>query len=276
MRFRRLQNDLGAEVLEFDPTSPASHEVDDLRCALDEHELLLFRGGHRLEPEVQVEITSWFGSPTDDSGNGTPWGLLSNEDAAGANQLPFHSDFTYTECPIKVISLHAIELPRQGTTTSFASGVRAWSMLPQDRQELLAPMSVRHAHDSFVSRDLPAFCADQPVRFVHPRTSRPVLFVTEYHAKRILELEGDQSDRLLKELFAHLYAPEHVYVHQWAPYDLLIWDNLAVQHARTREASIGDGARVFQRVTINEVTYPELIARAQDRQRQRERPSGTE
>jgi hypothetical protein len=60
-----------------------------------------------------------------------------------------------------------------------------------------------------------------------------------------------------------------VYVHDWQLHDFVIWDNLAVQHARLAEAAIADGARALQRVTINEVTYPELIERAREQQRRR-------
>ena len=45
---------------------------------------------------------------------------------------------------------------------------------------------------------------------------------------------------------------------------------MALQHARRDEAEVAHGGRAMQRVALNEVTYPELIARAWDQQKRRE------
>jgi taurine dioxygenase len=266
VRFRRLHQELGAEVTGIDLEHPRPDEVDALRDSFDEYGLLLLRCG-RIPPERQVEIVRWFGPPVDDSGVGRFWGVLHNEDRAGSMLLPFHSDFTYTESPIKVISLHAIELPAGGTSTSFVSGAAAWERLGPEQHERLAPLSIRHSYESRIGDEYPSFVADHPLRFLHPRTGKPVLFVTEMHADRILDLDVDESTHVLDELMSELYAPEHVYVHNWRLHDLLVWDNLVVQHARTEEADVSAGTRVLQRATANEVTYAELIDRARARER---------
>jgi taurine dioxygenase len=286
VRLARLHDAIGAEVLDFDvlaATSPG--QVEELKEALDEYQLLAFRSGQLIPPDRQVEMTSWFGPPADNAGTGRLWSVLHNDDDAGRRRLPFHSDFTYTDSPIKIISLHAIELPTGGSTTSFASGVHAWATLAPDRQQLLTGMTLRHRHIPTVgaggspqAADEPIhplqppkeFVAEHPVRLLHPRTGQPVLFVTEYHADRVHEVDPEESDRLLRDILAHMYEPENVYVHRWQLYDFLIWDNLALQHARTDDAEIADGPRAMQRVALNEVTYPELIARAWQQQKRRE------
>jgi taurine dioxygenase len=286
VHFRSLHDAIGAEVLDFDVlASTPPEEVEELKRALDEYQLLLFRDGQLIPPDRQVEMTGWFGPPADNAGTGRLWSVLRNEDDAGRRQLPFHSDFTYTDSPIKIISLQAIELPAGGSSTSFASGAHAWATLSPERQQLLAGMTLRHRHiptvgvvGSSAAASEPAhplqppkeFVAEHPVRLVHPRTGQPVLLVTEYHAERICEVDQEESDRLLREILAHMYQPENVYVHHWQLYDFLIWDNLALQHARADEAQIVDGPRAMQRVALNEVTYPELIARAWQQQKRRE------
>jgi taurine dioxygenase len=281
VRFRRLHDGFGAEVLGFDVPAPTPpDDIEQLKRALDEYQFLLFRYGKQIPPDRQVEITSWFGPPADNSGEGRLWSVLHNEDDAGRRKLPFHSDFTYTDSPIKIISLHAVELPPGGSSTSFVSGIHAWATLPADRQQSLASLTLRHRHVPTMSGPLSAdgqpthplqppreFVAEHPVRLIHPRTGQPVLFVTEYHADRVRQLNSDESDRLIHEIFAHLYGPGQVYVHQWQLYDLVIWDNIALQHARRDEADTALGARALQRVALNEVTYPELIARAWEQQR---------
>ena len=107
----------------------------------------------------------------------------------GIRPTPFHSDHTFTDVPVKGVALHAIHVPPSGTATSFVSGVLAWATLPKDRQELLAPLTRADRHHSVVADDMPVFVAEHPVRLLHPRTGRPILFVTEWHAERILELD---------------------------------------------------------------------------------------
>jgi taurine dioxygenase len=271
MRFRPLHPDFGAEVIGFDvQRGGTASEIEDLRQAYDEHQLLLFRGGGRIAPERHVEFASWFGPPppVSNDGAGNFVSVLKNDEAAGSWQLPFHSDLTYTDVPIKAICLHAIALPEAGTSTTFVSGVAAWAQLPVERQEELAGLTLRHLHiPNMPEYNWPDFIADHPVRLIHPRTGRPVLFVTEHHADRILELDDARSKALLGELFAHLYAPARRYEHMWALDDLLMWDNLAVQHARTKQSEPSEGARALQRVALSEVGLDELIERAREREK---------
>jgi taurine dioxygenase len=210
-----------------------------------------------------VEIASWFGPPVDDHRTGDYWMLLHNDKSAGRDKLPFHSDFTWTDVPVKRISLHALELPPEGTTTSFVSGIHGWATLPQKLQERLSPMIVRHRHFAgYYGQEPIEFLADHPVRFAHPRTGRPILFITEFHAHHVHGMEPKESEKILADLRAHLYTPDQVYEHQWKRHDLLIWDNLAVQHARKAEARPADGPRIMQRVAINETPFIDLVARA--------------
>lgn len=268
MQVRALHPDFGVEVLDFDILAATPAQVDQLRSALDEHQLLLFRRDRPLSPEQQVDICSWFGPPTAND-DGKKWSVLRNEDAAGSIKLPFHADFTYTDSPLKVISLHATDVPPGGTSTSYVSGIRGWSELRPDLQELLAPMTLRHRHVSAVATDWPEFIAEHPLRKPHPNTGRPILFVTEHHADRILELSAEESDAMLGQLFDHLYGEEHIYTHRWQRHDLVIWDNLAVQHARREAANLSAGKRAVQRVATNEIPFSELLKKARLQEEQR-------
>jgi taurine dioxygenase len=72
----------------------------------------------------------------------------------------------------------------------------------------------------------------KPVTWTHPRTQKPLLFVSQQMTAHIEGMAPDESEALLEELFAHLYRPEVVVDHEWRQGDLVVWDNLAVQHAR--------------------------------------------
>jgi taurine dioxygenase len=67
----------------------------------------------------------------------------------------------------------------------------------------------------------------------HPRTGRKILYVSQGMTKEIVGLPHGESEDLLEQLFAHLYSPPNVWQYEWRNGDLIIWDNLAVQHARS-------------------------------------------
>lgn len=266
MEFRPLHPDFGAEVLGFDiQTGGSADEIAELRDAYDRHSLLLFRGGGRVSHARHVEITGWFGPPAPiaNDGQGSLVTVLQNEESSGRLQLPFHSDLTYTDVPIKAICLQAIAVPDGGTSTTYVSSAAAWDKLPKALQDELADKTLRHHYVTRMSEmDWPVFVAEHPVRLLHPRTGRPILLVTENHAERIIELDEARSRAVIDELFGYLYAEEARYRHCWQLDDLIMWDNLAIQHARTEEAHPRAGKRALQRVALAEVGFHELLERA--------------
>ena len=69
------------------------------------------------------------------------------------------------------------------------------------------------------------------------------------HTDRIVGVPRAESDALLAEIYAHLYADEAVYEHRWLPGDLVIWDNLSVQHARPEP---NDQPRTLRRFHVSD------------------------
>ena len=103
-------------------------------------------------------------------------------------------------------------------------------------------MHARHVYDPtndygtrrFRLADVPdGLTAVHPVVLSHPATGRPILFVNELMTDSIVELGADESESLLRELFASFDDPAITYHHRWQADDLIVWDNLALQHGRT-------------------------------------------
>jgi taurine dioxygenase len=266
MEFRPLHPHFGTEVLGFDlQVGGSREEIAALREAYDRYSLLLFRGGGRVSHERHVQVAGWFGPPAPiaNDGQGNLVTVLQNAESSGRLQLPFHSDLTYTDEPIRAICLQAIAVPEGGTSTTFVSSAAAWDRLPHSLQEELADTTLRHRYASrMIEVDWPVFVAEHPVRLLHPRTGRPILLVTENHAERIVELDAERSRAVIDELFGYLYAEEARYQHWWQLDDLIMWDNLAIQHARTEEANPRAGKRALQRVALADVGFHELLERA--------------
>jgi alpha-ketoglutarate-dependent taurine dioxygenase len=69
----------------------------------------------------------------------------------------------------------------------------------------------------------------------------------EQMTKEIVGLPRDESEALLAQLLAHLYDPTIRWNHDWRPNDLVVWDNIAVQHARPNVTNDGP-ARTLRKV----------------------------
>ncbi|MET0587460.1 MAG: TauD/TfdA family dioxygenase [Novosphingobium sp.] len=254
MQIAPLPQGFGAEITGFSLQDDRSEaDVARLREAFDAHHLLIFRGEGTITPDRQTEICGWFGPTGCDTGqDGRSHTMMDNAEAIGRKALPFHSDITYMEFPIEGISLHPLDLPRSPTSTTFVSNACGWDALSPELQDELHDALGQHYYADSLTMDMdwPIFEYWHPVRMEHPRTGRPLLFVTEHHVEQLSGVSDERSAQLLPILFDILYAPERRYEHFWQSGDLLVWDNLAIQHARTREADPSEGKRLLQRVQI--------------------------
>jgi taurine dioxygenase len=228
------------------PFEPFGAEVDlDLSAPLDadtaaalrdlffRHSLLVFRG-QSLSMDDQKRAVSNVGPVLEPSS-----GYLSPEDGIlNTKHLDFHSDLCSTPLPFDAISLHAQDVDEGNTSTKFASGLRAYGLLPQATRDLVGGLDVNMvqtvADKTLLSYDVPegAFNLVRPVVLHHRVTGEPILFCSESSAARIEGWARPESDALLAELFAVLYDPGNIYRHVWRNGDLEIWDNLSLQHGR--------------------------------------------
>jgi taurine dioxygenase len=249
----RLLEPFGIEV-DIDLGQPVADDVAiRLGEMFHENRLLVFRG-QSLDREQQRRAAGLFGR-VPGTENDTPFISNMIENALGSAELSFHSDDEYCDEPLVGISLHAITVDDGSSCTRFADGVGAWRRLPAALKQRVENLTARHAvsaDGSVRSRpDLPDPRwphAVHPVVKRHPVTGEQVLYVTAFQTNAILGLAGEDSEALLQELFGYLYAPDNVLEHYWSRGDLLIWDNLALQHAR---GDIGtDVERTLQRVSI--------------------------
>jgi taurine dioxygenase len=241
----------GAHVdIDLSDPQPAD-TVDTLRHLFDQHHLLAFQDQH-LSGDDQKRVANWFGPVEADQ----PATFL---DGLGTGPLSFHSDQTASPHPFVGLSLHAVDVTEGMTATIFVDAVGAARTLPPllrdqagGRRALhVLPVSLAERVRAADAMERPN--AAHPVLLVHPRTAETILFVNT-RTDRILDQPPEESEKLLQELFEHLYSGLHTYVHQWCNGDLVVWDNLAVQHGRT---ATPDGARrKLQRVAMGH--NPEL------------------
>ena len=245
MRIRRLSPALGAELLDLDVRRPVSaEERGALRRALADHQLLLVRG-QQVDDTQHLAFAEAFGRIAREA-NGSI-GMVSNVRTGGtlgADRATWHSDFTFFPAPYEAISLYGTDIPTSGTQTSFVNAILAARNLPADLRARLEGVQARAvlAFDNGSLTDGVRYrlgrCDDaaiyqlRPALWPHRETGEHILAVWEQQTDALLPLEPEESDALLGRLFEHLYRPEHQYVHEWAPADLVLWDNHALQHSR--------------------------------------------
>jgi taurine dioxygenase len=204
--------------------------------------------------------------------------LVSNKAANSVANYPeglaWHQDASYLQWPFAALALCAVEVAPDSTPTLFASLARACRLLPADLRRRLEALEAVHLMDfstpkgSYSApttksgrrsprlRDLPEGAspdngyprAIQPVVVAHPTTGVPLLYVDEVATGEILGLSEDDSDALLEEIRSLLYASDNIATHHWQVGDLIVWDNIAVQH--NRPALHGTAPRTLRRTVI--------------------------
>jgi taurine dioxygenase len=173
------------------------------------------------------------------------------------SELPFHADAAYTTAPFDSLSLHAVDVVDGSSSTRFASAQRAHDALSPALLEQLAAHRVEMISPGFETlsrrtcqiRDPKAMKRGElPSVQINPHNGGSCLWVSEMQAARLLGMEWEASGALLGAVFDRLYAPDNVYEHVWQQGDIVIWDNIALQHARG--SLKGVGKRVLQRVIV--------------------------
>jgi taurine dioxygenase len=233
-------------------------DEDELRRLYARDGLLVVRG-LELSLEAQLDFCSLFGPVLRSEGetyvvsNNPEVGIL-----AGA-ELIFHSDIPYVPAPYAAGALYAVEVTEGVSPTRFASGLRAYEQLsPAQRARVDGLNSIQmrtrviDGRNRLTDAKPTDNCAVQAVVGRQAGTGRPYLFTGETHTAAIIGLAEADSEALLEELFAVLYAEDNIYDHQWRTGDLVIWDNLAVQHGRK---PVTGGVRTLQRVSIGQFAY---------------------
>ena len=174
----------------------------------------------------------------------------------------WHSDLSYKREPSLLSALYAVTIPvRDGKPlgdTRFASTTAAYDALPGTMKQHLQDLKNIHSYRDYRLKNYAAQQEDlrrgirtvqehaptpeqlasvpdmaTPVVRTHPVTGRKGLFVSEGHTSHMADMPREEGDALLRQLYAHITQPEFVYTHSWAPGDLLMWDNIAVQHKAT-------------------------------------------
>ena len=267
-----LPGPIGAELIGADLTKPfTGDEIATFRAAFSEH-LLVLVTNQRLAGEDQDRFVKYLG-PLQRFDNGAYHQFMTNQNVenaamSGSGRLLFHNDGAYRERPRAGTSLYAIEVSPTSHPTSFANGVRAYELLPQELRDQIDKLSAVHILDyddpeqesSRVRQaDFPAGRtlgdvrhAIHPMVVTLPHSGRKALFVSEFYTSHIAEYgpDSDEGESILQQLFSVLYDESNTHSHHYRNGDIVVWDNYGVQHARS--GSIDTNPRHLRRLVLDQ------------------------
>ena len=263
LKFRDLTQPLGAEVIGFDPRIPLGDGARrTLRSVFDCRGLLLLRDVG-LTHAQQVNLCQMLiRNDGEDELNQQPIDdnfYVSNRrpnSAAPYGRLQFHSDTMWADRPMEVLSLYGVEVEEPAVPTTFVSATHGWAIIPDWLRIRCEGLSAIHIAGQVQRGDptdvlLSSFenppSTTQRIAWTHPRTGRTILYVCEQMTKEIVGLEPNESERLLEQLFTYLYDPAAQWHHNWRAGDLVVWDNLAIQHPR-QNVGIDGPSRTLRKV----------------------------
>lgn len=235
-------------------------DKEELRRLYAREGLLLIRG-LKLSMEEQLEFCGIFGPVLRRQHDSYLVSNVAKGGLLGDLELLFHHDIPYVPAPFLAGALYALEVSAGVSGTKYASGFRAYESLPQklrDRIGGLNALFVRPRNEDRRNRltdSLPGDnCAVHALVQRQKGTGRPYLFLNGQSTACLIGLPESQSEALIEELLSYVYAEGNVYEHEWRNGDIVIWDNLALQHARGK---ITGGVRTLQRVTVARFSYEE-------------------
>jgi taurine dioxygenase len=87
---------------------------------------------------------------------------------------------------------------------------------------------------------------EHPIRFPDALAGEAAMLVDELYFDRFVDWELEESDAARHEIHEHVYAEHNTYIHDWQVGDLVVWDNIALQHGRRPVPD--DGPRTLRRV----------------------------
>jgi taurine dioxygenase len=278
MRQEPLVSGFGAALADLDLSDELSaSEAEHLRECWSAHHLLVIKN-QQLQPGDQIRCLEYLGTVIDEADDRLGYRVSTNtrSNNRGLAELVWHADYGSTPYPLGGISLYANEISGALSGTAFVSGAQAYARLdPARRQQMDALTVVQVVTPSGEPLD-PAGFDDEWTRLSDPTTDRvvsrlPAVIVHPATGERILNVcqmfslgfdgVSYKSGRdLMDELFSVLYDSNAIYSHEWESGDLVIWDNIAMQHRRAAVPSpalSGGAVRTMTRVAISD-TYAEL------------------
>lgn len=264
-------NAIGAEIKGVDLAGKIQDEqFAEIKKAYDDYGVIFFHG-QKLRPEDHIAFAERWGEINVNrffaAVDGYPMiaKVLKEPDQKTNIGGGWHTDHSYDQVPAMGSILYALETPKVGGDTIFASMERAYEGLSDGLKETLSGMQAVHSSrhvfgagrgqnqravvdERIGNPDLATQDAVHPVVLTHPRTGRKLLYVNPGFTTHFLGWTQEESKPLLDYLYEHAGRPEYTHRFSWGDGSIAFWDNLATWHRAVNDYH-GE-RRLMHRITI--------------------------
>ncbi len=246
-KVKRLAAALGAEVTGMSIAKATESDVAAIWDLLHEHEVLFFPNQSPTTDE-HVAFGRNFGQleghPNLKNAFIDHPEIFELAATQGGIADEWHTDITFQDSPALMSVLHMVKCPETGGDTMWSSMNRAYTELSEPMKEMCEGLSALH---DALPHNRPDKTAVHPVVRVHPVTGKKGLYVNEHFTRRIVEMNAEESDMLLRHLTKWVSNPRFTVRYNWTPGTIAMWDNRCTQHFVVNDF---EGERIIQRVTI--------------------------
>ena len=269
MEINLLSGALGAEVKGINLKDSSDKNWEVINNLMLEHKVLFFRN-QDITCEEQINLAKKFG-PLEK--HVYVKGLKDHPEIIriirGAEEKhqwgeTWHTDVSYNPKPTKVIILRSRKIPPVGGDTMFSNMEIAYETLDEDIKKKIEGKRAIHSSlcaAAFVDKytemegngNLDEYSNEHPVVRIHPETKKKILFVNSMYTKRIIDMDKEESDEILKKIFEHQERLDFTCRFKWTENAVAIWDNRSTQHQGLTDFFPGRGLgheRIMDRIAI--------------------------
>jgi taurine dioxygenase len=271
MYIKLLSGALGAEISGIDLKDSSKENYERINNLLLEHKVIFFRN-QDITHEEQIALAQ-------------NWGPLENHAyVKGLDKHPeivrivktkeeknqwgenWHTDVSYNVKPTKAVILKSIKIPPVGGDTCFSNMELAWETLDEVIKEKIKDKKAIHSSlgaEFFIDNykgmkghekiNYDEYSNEHPIVRTHPETGKKILYVNWTYTKKIIGLEKEESDEILKKIFEHQARLDLTCRFNWTENAVAMWDNRSVLHYAIADFYPGRGLgyeRIMDRIAI--------------------------
>ena len=271
MDVKLLSGALGAEISGIDLKDSSKKNYKKINALLLEHKVIFFRNQNITHKE-QIALAE-------------NWGPLENHAyVKGLDKHPeivrivktkdeknqwgenWHTDVSYNSKPTKAVILKSIKIPPVGGDTCFSNMELAWETLDDEIKEKIKDKKAVHSSlgaEFFIDnykgmkghekKNYDEYSNEHPIVRIHPETGKKILYVNWTYTKKIIGLNKNESDEVLKKIFEHQARLDLTCRFNWTENAIAIWDNRSVIHYAIADFYPGRGLgyeRIMDRIAI--------------------------
>ncbi len=269
MDIKLLSGALGAEISGINLKDSSLENWNIINNLLLEHKALFFRN-QDISSEEQINLAKRFGP------------LERHIYVKGRDKYPeilriikepnekrqwgetWHTDVSYNPKPTKVIILRSLKIPPVGGDTMFSNMEIAYETLEDKIKEKIDNKKALHSSlgaaaftEDYKAMEgngnLDEYSNSHPMVRTHPETGKKILYVNSMYTKKILDLEENESEDILSEIFRHQERLDFTCRFKWTENAVAIWDNRSTLHQGLTDFFPGRGLgheRVMDRIAV--------------------------